>query len=179
MPTTNASHDGSAVHIELRSSQLVLIDPLALDGLREELQGVATASPSDKPPMLESLGQSGLRIGLAELDAFQPGVYRLDIDCIAPANDKDPDPGIFQIDSGTVVVMDLAALGPVARTLTWDRYDEYLQSPIGDDSRLEAINSEVGGPYFAIISSDANRPFSGDGAFRLLTDRVARVPGSL
>jgi len=83
------------------------------------------------------------------------------------AADEGSDAGVFDIDSGTVVVIDLALLAAVARALTWDRYDEFLRSPQGDSSLLDTINAEVGREGFAIVSSDANRPFSGDGAFRL------------
>lgn len=173
--TTNASLDGRPARLELQSHQLVLIDPLALDGLRDELGAVGNATSSEQPAMLRALAAQGLRIGLTELAEFQPGVYELDLDSFESVDAHSPDPGVFQIDSGTVVVIDLSALHPVASALTWDRYDQFLQSPIDDDSRLVAINDEVGGPRFAIISGDASRPFSGDGAFRLLTDHVARV----
>ena len=172
---TNASHDGRPARFDLQSNKLVLIDPLALDGLRDELEAVSGAPPSEQAAMLKALAAQGLRIGFEELASFQPGVYELDIDSFEPVDALSTHPGVFQIDTGTVVVIDLAALLPVANALTWDRYDEFLQSPIGDDSRLMAINVDVGGPRFAIISADASRPFSGDGAFRLLTDRVARV----
>jgi len=174
--TTNASLDGGAVRLELQSPRLVLIDPLALDGLRDELQAVSAAPPAEQPGMLRALAAQGLRIGLEELAAFQPGAHQLDLDSFQQADARDPHPGVFETDTGTVVVIDLAALAAVARTLTWDRYDQLLQSPLGDDSRLIAINADVGGPRFAIVSADATRPFSGDGAFRLLPDRVARVP---
>ena len=172
---TNASHDGRPARLELQSPKLVLIDPIALDGLRDELGAVSGAAAPEQPAMLQALAVQGLRIGFEELAAFRPGVYELDIDSFEPVDARSPDPGVFQIDTGTVVVIDLSALFSVASTLTWDRYDEFLQSPIGDDSRLMAINDDVGGPRFAIISADASRPFSGDGAFRLLTDRVVRV----
>ena len=174
--TTNASFDGGPVRLDLQSGRLVLIDPLALDGLHEELRAVSAALPSEQPTMLQALGAQGLRIGFEELSAFEPGVYQLDLEAFESVDAQDSHPGVFEIDSGTVVVIDLSALLAVVSNLTWDRYDHLLQSPIGDDSRLMAINDNVGGARFAIISADANRPFSGDGAFRLLTDRVVRVP---
>jgi hypothetical protein len=83
---------------------------------------------------------------------------------------------VFGVDSGTVVVIDIAALEKVARALTWDRYDALLQSPPGDDSALEALNREVGGPWFAIVLADAGAAFSGDGAFALRAASLRRVP---
>ena len=174
--TTNASFDGGPVRLDVQSGRLVLIDPLALDGLHDELTAVSAAPPSEQRTMLQALGAQGLRIGFEELSAFQPGVHQLDLEAFESVDARDSHPGVFEIDSGTVVVIDLSALSAVARALKWDRYDELLQRPVGDDSLLEEINADVGGARFAIISADAGRPFSGDGAFRLLTGRVARVP---
>lgn len=172
----NASSDGGPVRVELQSQTMVLIDPLALDGLREELQSVAAAPHAEKPHMLRALAAQGLRIGLQELPALEPGAYELDADAFEPVDASDPHPGVFECDSGAVIIIDLEALSAASRVLTWDRYDDFLQSPPGDDSRLMAINDEVGGPRFAIISADASRGFSGDGAFRLKPDRIVRAP---
>lgn len=58
--------------------------------------------------------------------------------------------------------------GRVAGALTWERYDAWLQRAAGDDSVLEAITADAGGPCFAMLTSDADSPFSGDGGtFRL------------
>ena len=59
--------------------------------------------------------------------------------------------------------------------LTWDRYDQFLRSPAGDFSILETINAEVGREGFAVVFSDSNHSFSGDGAFRLLSGEPTRV----
>src|SRR5687768_17039648 len=131
--SANASFDGEPVRLALQSQSLVLIDPLALDGLREELKAVAAAPATEQPGMLKALGAQGLRIGFETLPAFQPGMYQLDVDSFESVDARLPHAGVFQIDSGTVVVIDLSALAPVANTLTWDRYDDLLQSPVGDD----------------------------------------------
>lgn len=170
----NASFDGGPVRFDLQSHAVVLIDPLALDGLRGELQAVGAAPQPEQSGMLRALAAQGLRIGFQELPAFKAGAYELDPDSFESVDANDPHLGVFECDSGAVVVIDLSALSAVSRILTWDRYDNLLQSPIGDDSRLMEINEEVGGPRFAIISADASRAFSGDGAFRLRTDRIVR-----
>ena len=97
------------------------------------------------------------------------------LNCFAAAKDTDLDPGVFEIDTGTVIVIDGHALSAVARALTWDRYDAFLQSPLDDDSVLTQIYQETGGPRFAIVTADAASPFSGDGAFRLRADRLVPV----
>jgi len=79
------------------------------------------------------------------------------------------------VDSGAVVIIDLTILEAVARAFTWERYDALLQSPPGDDSAVDALIHEVGSGGFAIVSADAARPFSGDGAFRLKHDHPVRV----
>jgi hypothetical protein len=73
----------------------------------------------------------------------------------------------LDIDTGSLVVVDLDHLGALARILPWERYDHALQSPNGDDSRFMEICDELGGAYFGIISSDASTPFQGDGTYRL------------
>jgi hypothetical protein len=112
------------------------------------------------------------------LDGFAAGpsetehMYQIDLDSFEAADASDIDPGVFDLDTGTVIVIDGGALSAVARALTWDRYDALLQAPAGDTSLLTEINREVGGPRFAIVSADAASPFSGDGAFRLKANRL-------
>ncbi len=84
-------------------------------------------------------------------------------------------PGIFEVDSGSVVVIDLTALEQVAGAFTWDQYDAFLKSAPGDNSVIESLNRSVGGPRFAILLADGDSPFSGDGAFRLRVELLRRV----
>lgn len=169
----NASFDGRPARFVLQSDRLVLIDPLALDGLASDLAAVAAASDDQQEHMLRTLGERGLHIGLHPIQEFRPGWYQADLSSFAPAEDS-TDAGVFDVDSGTVVLIDLTLLEAVTKSLTWDRYDKLLQSPLEDESLLDAINAEVGRPGFAIISADADSPFSGDGAFHLLPDQPRR-----
>ncbi len=171
----NASFGGQSARFDLRTPQVLLLDPLALDGLRDELIELATLAPDQQRERIRALGTQGLRLGFQDVPAFEPGSYELDVYAFEAVDADAADLGVFQTDSGTVVVIDVGALEPVARVLTWDRYDALLQTPLGDDSALEALNREVGGPCFAIVSADASVPFSGDGAFRLRPDRLRRV----
>lgn len=170
----NASFDGRPVQLSLQSDFLVLIDPLALDGLASDLIALGTARPEEQAVRLAALGERGLRIGLHQVPHFRPGDYRLDLNSFESADARDGS-GVFDLDTGAVVVIDLAAIAPVARALTWDRYDQLLQAPPGDDALLDAINAEVGRPAFALLSGDAASPLSGDGTFRLRATEPRRA----
>ena len=171
----NASFDRRPAQVTLRSGRVLCLDPLALDGLRTQLTELSQAGPSKQREMALALGAHGLKIGLLDIPGFQPGTFEFDVESFESVDPGIHDPTVFEIDSGAVVVIDLVALDAVARTLTWDRYDALLQTPPDDDSALEALNREVGGPWFAIISADADSPFSGDGAFRLRPESLRRV----
>jgi hypothetical protein len=171
----NASFDGRPVHFQLQSDHVVLIDPLALDGLSQQLANAGELPESERFSKLQALGEHGLRIGVQAIVGAAPGMYQIGLDSFEAADASDTDPAVFDIDTGTVIVIDGSALSAVARALTWDRYDALLQAPVDDDSILREINHEVGGPRFAIVSADAESPFSGDGAFRLQAHRLIPV----
>lgn len=153
----------------------MLIDPLALDGLSEQLAQAGELPEPERFSQLKALGEHGLRIGVQPVGRAAPGTYQIGLDSFEAAGAGDADPAVFDVDTGTVIVIDGGALSAVARALTWDRYDALLQAPVDDNSLLTEINREVGGPRFAIVSADAESPFSGDGAFRLKADRLVPV----
>jgi hypothetical protein len=171
----NASFDGRPVRFQLQSNPVVLIDPIALDGLSSQLAEAGEMPDSERFSKLQALADHGLRIGVQALVGAAPGIYEIGLDSFEAAEASDTDPSVFDIDTGTVIVIDGGALSAVARALTWDRYDVLLQTPVADDSILTEINGEVGGPRFAIVSADAESPFSGDGAFRLQAHRLGPV----
>lgn len=171
----NASFDGRPVRFQLESGHVVLIDPLALDGLSEQLAQVGDLPAGEQFSKLRALGEEGLRIGVQLVGNAAPGTYEISLDSFEAADDSDTDPAVFDIDTGTVIVIDGGALSAVARAFTWDRYDALLQAPVEDHSILTEINQEVGGPRFAIVSADAERAFSGDGAFRLKANGLMPV----
>jgi len=170
----NVTLDDRLARFSIHSGQVVLIDPLALDGLRPQLIEIGAAPRTEQPALLRVLAGRGLRIGLCSTTDSRPGEYEVGVDSFEAAPSSSDD-GVFDVDSGTVVLIDLALLSVVARALTWDRYDEFLRSPAGDFSILEAINAEVGREGFAVVFSDSNHSFSGDGAFRLLSGEPTRV----
>ena len=171
----NASFDGRPVRMQLASKYIVLIDPLALDGLSGQIAQIGALPVSEQLPKLKALAEHGLRVGVQEVETAGPGLYDIGLDSFEAAGATETDPHVFDIDTGTVVLIDIQALSAVARALTWDRYDAMLQAPLDDDSILAAINLEVGGPRFAIVSADAASPFTGDGAFRLKANGVVPV----
>jgi len=165
-PPRNISFDGRPVERQLVSAEIVLIDPLALDGLSTELQHVAAVPATERFQLLRKL-PTALRIGAHLVPEFRPGAYAIGLDDFEPtgAGSAD-DAGVVDVDTGTLVVIDLAYLRRVARALSWDRYDALLQSPINDDSALRELISDVGGPFFALIGASATAAFDGDGEFR-------------
>lgn len=163
----NASFDGRPVRLRLESDHMVLIDPIALDGLSSQLAEIGEGPEADQLVRLHALSEHGLRIGVQRVGGTGPGTYDIGLDSFESADPGHSDPRVFDVDTGTVILIDLAALSAVARALTWDRYDALLQAPVGDKSILDKINREVGGPRFAIVSADAESPFTGDGAFQL------------
>jgi hypothetical protein len=171
----NASFDGRPVRFQLESGHVVLIDPLALDGLSEQLAQIGQLPESERFSKLQALGEHGSRIGVQTVGGAAPGMNQIGLESFEAADARDSDPGVFDIDTGTVIVIDGGALSAVARALTWDRYDALLQGSGEDDPILAELNRETGGPRFAIVSADAESPFSGDGAFRLQATRLVTV----
>jgi hypothetical protein len=159
------SFNGESVEVQLTSPYLVLIDPLALDGLRTELQETAAVAPEEQRRILRAM-QSPLRIGVHEIMNFRPGRFRVSPNDFQKASSS-ADSGVVDVDTGSVVLADLPHLARLAEIMTWDRYDQALQSPVGDDSAFLSIQAELGGLYFALISASADAEFDGDGAFRL------------
>jgi hypothetical protein len=162
----NISFDGKPVELQLSCPYVALIDPMALDGFRDELQELEGHTPAEQRALLAAMTPP-LRIGIHEIGSFRPGVYRVALRDFASAKGHDDDPGIVDIDSGTMVLADLAHLAALARAFTWDRYDLALQAPPEDDTIFREIEAEVGGQFFALLMGTAGTPFDGDGAFRL------------
>jgi len=167
----NVSFSGRPARFDLQSNQIVLLDPIVLNGLASALVDIGVAPVNQQPEMLQALAERGpLRTGLHEVAGFRPGLYQVDRHSFQAA-EGESDPGAFDVDSGAVVLVDLSLLGPVAQVVTWDRYDELLRAPLDDYSLLDKINAELGRPGFAVIGAEAASPFSGDGTFRLAADQ--------
>ena len=169
---TNLSSSDGPAYIDVISQHLVLLDPLALDMLPVQLPELSRLDSSSLLIALSKISKDvrrrnfGLRIGWCELPSLSPRTYTIDANSFDPVEPDDTHEDVFDIDCGTVVVVDVSALGAVAATLTWERYDLLLQQPIGDSTLIEEMIREVGGKRFAIVSGDINYPFAGDGIYR-------------
>ncbi len=160
--------DGGTVRFEVRSRYIVLIDPLALDGLASELMALSDASEQARLARIRYLGAEPLRIGVHDLGVARPGRYELSAASLEQAEDIPSDSSVVTVDSGVIVLVDLDAHPDVARALTWDRYDWWLQQPRDDHRVLHEITRDAGGPRFAILGSNADTTeFGGDGCYRL------------
>jgi len=161
----NFSFRGEPIEFELSSPHILLIDPLALDGLRLDLKAISEVSRSEITESIRDL-PGGLRIGHTQMSHFRPGRYRLGNEDLQET-DREDDPSIFDIDSGTVCVVDLDHLGSTAKAFTWGRYDAFLRSQVGDHSIWIEMMREIGGPFFGMLNGDVSTPFRGDGSYRL------------
>jgi hypothetical protein len=161
----NFSFHGEPIEIELSGPYILLIGPLALDGLSADLQTMFEIPRGEIPERIRELS-CGVLIGLAHVRDFCQGRYRLGNGDFEETDDE-ADSSVFDIDSGTVCVIDLDNLRSTAKALTWGRYDAFLQSQAGDNSIWIAIMKEVGGPFFGMLNGDVSTPFRGDGSYRL------------
>ena len=169
------SLDGRPVYVDVTSNHLVLIDPLALDGLSDQLVAIADADLATQSVQLRALGEYGLRIGLRRVPGLTPGTYEIDPDSFEPVDPESSGDGVFDIDSGTVIAIDLNALAAVAKSLTYDRYDSFLRTPLWGYTSPDDLVQELGGPFFAIVFANADRPFAGDGSYQFRPGTPKRV----
>src|SRR5688500_10776855 len=97
------SFNGESVEVQLTSPYLVLIDPLALDGLRTELQETAAVAPEQQRRILRAM-RSPLRIGVQEIMNFRPGRFRVgpnDFQKASSSAESSADSGVVDVDSGS------------------------------------------------------------------------------
>jgi hypothetical protein len=168
-PLRNFSFRGEPIEFRLSCPYVLLIDPLALDGLSADLQVISEARLDEIPAMTHNL-PGGLRIGVTEISDFSPGMHSLGNLDFEEADDEDS-LSTFDIDSGAVCVIDLEHMGITSKALTWNRYDAFLRSQAGDNSIWVDIVTEVGGPFFGMLNGDVATPFRGDGTYRLKPGR--------
>jgi hypothetical protein len=169
----NFSFRGEPIEFRLSCSWILLIDPLALDGLSADLQVISKTALNEIPAMIHDL-PGGLRIGVTEISDFSPGMYSLGNQDVEETRDGDAI-STFDVDSGTVCVIDLKHLGLTAKVLTWNRYDAFLRSQAGDNSIWVDMVTEIGGPFFGMLNGDVSTPFRGDGRYRLKPGRPLRL----
>jgi hypothetical protein len=185
---TNASFDGSPVQFRMDSPLLACFDPLALDMLGDLLP---PGAPMDVPVFLERANANNASLACFTIPDFRPGLYTLDPHDIKKfgdegedleysedeleADDEAPDYLFAGVDSGTLIFADVAHLPKLVALFTWEQYDRSL----GDDTVFPGIIERLGGPYFAVIVSDARlgMQFDGDGTYTVPADRVRQVRG--
>jgi hypothetical protein len=165
IPNANLGHPHS-ITFRLSSPDLLVLDLLALDAMSQDLRAIGNHSPALR---LERLGaaRGPLEIGLLRVEPFVLGQYTIGLNDFEAIDGATAGGHTFEIDTGTAVFVDVAYLAPVAAALTWDRYEQFLQSAVGDDSVWEDIIQEVGGAYFGLLIANADYPFGGDGFYRL------------
>jgi hypothetical protein len=186
---TNVSLDGSPVQFRMDSALLACFDPLALDMLAELLP---PGAPMDVPRLLETANANQPdALACFTIPDFRPGLYSLDPRDIKKFGDEDDDFDYSEgeeemgdeaprylfagVDSGTLIFADFAHLPKLVTLLTWEQYDRSL----GDDTVFPDVIGRLGGPYFAVIVSDARlgMRFDGDGVYTVAAECLRRVSG--
>ena len=166
MATKNVSDGRRPIEFQMSSSLLVLIDPLVLNGLSVELQKLSPSEVAENPELIRAL-PGPMKVGLHRVEGLVPGTYRIANADLESADSNDADVGVFEIDTGTLILADLGYLPRHAQILTWERYDHALRSPAGDDSIWLRFVEELGGPFFGLLWGDIETPFQGDGTYRI------------
>jgi len=179
---TNVSFNGSPVHFLLDSPLLACFDPLALDAIRDSL-------PPEGHLDFSILAERVGGVACHTIEDFRPGLYTLDPHDIQKFGDEEDDFDysdaeqadsepvdkaksfpFAMVDSGALIVADVAHLPKLVTLLTWEQYDLGLQ----DDSVFVNIIEALGGPYFAVIygGSIPGMEFDGDGAYTIPRGRI-------
>jgi hypothetical protein len=185
---TNVSFDGSPVQFRMDSPLVACFDPLALDMIGELLP---PGAPMNVPVFLERANANNASLACFTIPDFRAGLYTLDPRDIKKFGDEDegldysegepetddeaPDYLFAGVDSGTLIFADVAHLAKLATLLTWEQYDRSL----GDDTILPGIVGRLGGPFFAVVVSDARlgMQFDGDGTYTVAPACLRRVSG--
>jgi hypothetical protein len=188
IPQTNVSFDGSPVQFRMDSPLLACFDPLALDMLGELL---LPGFPVDVSRLLERANANHPALACFMISDFQPGLYTLDPRDIRKFGNEDddfdygedeqqpdktvPDYLFTAVDSGTLLLADVAYLPKLVILLTWEQYDRSR----GDDTILPGIVEQLGSPYFAVVASDSRlaMEFDGDGTYTIPASCVRRIHG--
>jgi len=166
MVARNVSGGRESIQLQISSPLLALIDPLVLDGISPELQKLSPSEVAANPELVRAL-QGPMKVGLHRIEDFVSGTYRIANDDIEAVVSDQGDVGAFDIDSGTLILVDLSYLARLAQILTWEKYDLALQSPADDDSCWLRFIDELGGPFFGILWGGIDTPFRGDGTYRI------------
>jgi hypothetical protein len=187
---TNVSFDGSPVVFRMDSPLLACFDPVALDVLRDLL---LAAAPFDMAAILEQANANYPAMACYTIPDFRPGLFTLDPRDIKKFGDEDedfdyggeqaesdpdntePSYAFAAVDSGTLILADVARLPKLVTLLTWEEYDKAL----GGDGVFPRITEGLGGPYFAVIVSDSRlgMQFDGDGTYTVLVRSIQPVRG--
>jgi len=176
----NISLGGGEVEFITDSPYVVLLSPSVLDFLADELGGLcARRCPDLKNTLGEFINTTAYgQIGIYEIPAFIPGRYRLDVSFVRKTASRPP--GSFLVEGGALLAADASKISLLARRLNWDTCGEMLAGPADDNSVQKEVVESMGGPYFAIVTADADLglEFDGDGRYVLSPEGLAPILSS-
>jgi len=171
----NISFGGSEVEFITDSPYVVLLSPSVLDALADELGPLCARRCPDLPGTIGEFINTVAygQIGMYEIPAFLPGRYRLDISLVSKAATRSP--GAFLVEGGALLASDASKISLLSRRLDWDTCRELLNGPADDTSLQQEVVESMGGPYFAIVTADAELglEFDGDGRYILRPGAIA------
>ncbi len=138
----------------------------------------------DVGALLERVTVSFPAMSCYRIEDFRPGFYTLDPRDIQKLGDEEQDFDYSEgehavtepvdnatsfpfaaVDSGALIVADVAHLPKLVTLLTWEQYDLALQ----DDAVFANIIEALGGAYFAVIHGGCmpGMEFDGDGTYTI------------
>jgi len=88
----------------MQSNCLVLIDPLVLDGLADQLSSLPSPDHIDPVDSIAKFAvpHYTMRIAVYKIDDFRPGYYSLSRNDFVSVSYEDPDIKVVDVDSGTI-----------------------------------------------------------------------------
>jgi hypothetical protein len=151
-------------------------------------------TPLDIGRLLERMNLHHSAIACYTIPEFQPGLFTLDPHDIKKFGDEEEDYDYGEaeeqdtevgdkfssypwvgVDSGTLIVADVAHVRELAKLLTWEQYDLALQN----EEVFGQIIDALGGPFFALMHGSClpGMEFDGDGTYTIPVGCVRRNSG--
>ncbi|MDP6047572.1 MAG: hypothetical protein QGG25_18320 [Phycisphaerae bacterium] len=173
----NISLGGGDVDFVTDSPYILLLCPSVLDPLADQLGPLrARRCPDLKGVLGEFINTEayGL-IGMYEIPDFLPGRYCLDVSFVEKVASRPP--GAFLVEGDALLAVDASKISLLSRRLDMDICSELLSRPPDDHSLQLQVAESMGGPYFAIVTADADLglEFDGPGRYVLRPGSMRRV----
>ncbi|MBT3199751.1 MAG: hypothetical protein HN350_07525 [Phycisphaerales bacterium] len=173
----NVSFGGDEAEFITDSPYVVLLSPPVLDSLADELGPLcARRCPDLKWVLGDFINRRAYgQIAMYEIPDFIPGRYRLDISQVRKVASRPP--GSFLVDGPAMLAVDASKISLISRRLDWDTCQALLASRPDDSSIDREVVESMGGPFFAIVTADAELglEFDGPGQYIMTPEALRRL----